>query len=66
MIFHKNIVYLYKEVIYMKKFLMLFALSSIALSSVNDFNNNHLNKNDEKNFEVVSSKLAYSIANKRC
>lgn len=47
----------------MKKFLMLFALSSIALSSVNDFNNNHLNKNDEKNFEVVSSKLAYSIAN---
>ena len=47
----------------MKKFLMLFALSSIALSSVNDFNNNHLNKNDEKNFEVISSKLAYSIAN---
>ena len=32
----------------MKKFLMLFALSSIAISSVNDFNNIKLNKSDEK------------------
>ena len=49
----------------MKKFLMIFALSSIAISSVNDFNNIKLNKSDEKNFEIVSSKLTYSIANKQ-
>ena len=49
----------------MKKFLMIFALSSIAISSVNDFNNIKLNKSNEKNFEIVSSKLAYSIANKQ-
>ena len=47
----------------MKKFLMLFALSSIAISSVNDFNNIKLNKSDEKNFEIVSSKLAYLRVN---